>query len=126
MTEETPSSHVISPMVVEAPKQLQRLSRVLDLRSAAFSIQASSAGLAVEERPRLTKLLLNVTIQGSVGPVQVIMTPDSTVGDLIAAAVRQYVKEGRRQMLPAAVPSSFDLHYSQFSLESKILSLPQN
>nr|DAD48665.1 TPA_asm: hypothetical protein HUJ06_018602 [Nelumbo nucifera] len=46
------------------------------------------------------------------------MSPELTVGDLIAAAVRLYVKEGRRPFLPTTDPSAFDLHYSQFSLES--------
>ncbi|KAM7522473.1 hypothetical protein LguiA_012375 [Lonicera macranthoides] len=69
-------------------------------------------------RPKLTKLLLNVTVQRSLGPVMVLMPPESTVGDLIAAALRQYAKEGRRPILPSANSSDFDLHYSQFSLES--------
>ncbi|XP_010521697.1 PREDICTED: uncharacterized protein At4g22758 [Tarenaya hassleriana] len=77
---------------------------------------------------RLTKLLLNVTVQGSPGAVQIIISPDATVGDLISTAVRQYVKEGRRPFLQASEPSRFDLHYSQFSLESiereeKLISL---
>ena len=76
-----------------------------------------------ELRPKLTKLLLNVTIQGSVGAVQVVMSQESTVGDLVAAAVRQYEKEGRRPIVPSDDPSRFDLHYSQFSLESKPLFL---
>ncbi|KAI4382278.1 hypothetical protein MLD38_008259 [Melastoma candidum] len=43
-----------------------------------------------DEKPGLlTKLLLNVTIQGSVGAVHVVMSPESTVGDLIAASVGQ-------------------------------------
>uniref|UniRef100_A0A2N9IRG6 DUF7054 domain-containing protein n=2 Tax=Fagus sylvatica TaxID=28930 RepID=A0A2N9IRG6_FAGSY len=36
----------------------------------------------------LMKLLLNVTIQASLGPVQVVMTRESKVEDLVAAAVR--------------------------------------
>ncbi|XP_043703456.1 uncharacterized protein At4g22758-like isoform X2 [Telopea speciosissima] len=67
---------------------------------------------------RLTKLLLNVTIQRSFGAVQVVMSPELMVGDLIVAAVRLYAKEGRRPLLPTTDPSDFDLHYSQFSLES--------
>jgi hypothetical protein len=67
------------------------------------------------------KLLLKVTMMGSLGPVQVLMTPESTVGDLIMAAVKLYVKEGRRPILPWNDASRFDLHYSQFSLESKPL-----
>ncbi|KAI3679427.1 hypothetical protein L2E82_51338 [Cichorium intybus] len=68
--------------------------------------------------PKLTKLLLKVTVQRSLGPVQVVISPESTVGDLIAAALRQYSKEGRRPIFPCLDPSRFDLHYSQFSLES--------
>ena len=67
---------------------------------------------------KLTKLLLNVTVQRSLGAVQVVMSPESTVGDLIVAAIRQYAKEGRRPILESADPAGFDLHYSQFSLES--------
>lgn len=79
----------------------------------------SSAGASRSETPpKLTKLLLNVTIQRSLGAVQVLMSPESTVGDLIAAALRQYSKEGRRPILTSLDPSGFGLHYSQFSLES--------
>uniref|UniRef100_A0A7N0TLJ1 DUF7054 domain-containing protein n=1 Tax=Kalanchoe fedtschenkoi TaxID=63787 RepID=A0A7N0TLJ1_KALFE len=45
------------------------------------------------------------------------MAMEATVGDLIASAVRQYVKEGRRPALPTTDPAGFDLHYSQFCLE---------
>lgn len=73
---------------------------------------------SLDGRPKMTKLLLNVTIHGSLGPVQVLMSPEMTVADLVSATVRQYLKEGRRPILPTADPSAFDLHYSQFSLES--------
>ncbi|KAD2262710.1 hypothetical protein R6Q59_011691 [Mikania micrantha] len=68
--------------------------------------------------PKLTKLLIKVTIQRSLGPVHVLISPESTVGGLIAAALRQYSKEGRRPVFPSIDPSGFDLHYSQFSLQS--------
>ncbi|GAB4859728.1 hypothetical protein Ancab_011205 [Ancistrocladus abbreviatus] len=105
-----------------ATMQLQRPRTVpSDLPSLARKSSMTSM-LSPEGRPKLTKLLLNVTIQGSLGNVQVLMSPESTVGDLIAASVRQYVKEGRRPVLPTSVPAEFDLHYSQFSLESNYLS----
>ncbi|KAK4396767.1 hypothetical protein Sango_1513300 [Sesamum angolense] len=75
-------------------------------------------GVAQGKPPKFTKLLLNVTIQRSLGPVHVLMPPEATVEDLIAAAIRQYVKEVRRPVLPSTDASAFDLHYSQFSLES--------
>lgn len=126
LTEKASSFHGRSPVVIEVPKQLRRPRTVPDLRSTGVPVQAASAGAGFEERPRLSKLLLNVTMQGSLGPVHVIMTPDSKVGDLIATAMRQYVKEGRRPMLLTADPSCYDLHYSQFSLESKIFSPSRN
>ncbi|KAI3837265.1 hypothetical protein MKW92_026600 [Papaver armeniacum] len=71
-----------------------------------------------ENIPKLTKLLLNVTVQRSLGPIHVVMSPDSTVGDLITMVVKQYFKEGRRPSLSTTNASDFNLHYSQFSLES--------
>nr|XP_004497274.1 uncharacterized protein LOC101502010 [Cicer arietinum] len=53
------------------------------------------------------KLLLKVMIMGSLGAVQVLMTPKSSVGDLIAAAMRQYVKEGRRPIFITLITTSF-------------------
>ncbi|KAJ1401753.1 hypothetical protein SESBI_28513 [Sesbania bispinosa] len=94
--------------------QLRRPRTVPDLLSCR-----SHAGPAPEGLPRQPpKLLLKVTVLGSLGPVQVLMRPESTAGDLVEAAVRQYLKEGRRPILPSNEASDFDLHYSQFSLES--------
>lgn len=75
--------------------------------------------VALERPPKLTKILLNVTVQRSPGPVQVLIPTEATVADLILAALRQYAKEKRRPVLPSTDASAFDLHYSQFSLESK-------
>ncbi|XP_071700119.1 uncharacterized protein [Rutidosis leptorrhynchoides] len=69
-------------------------------------------------KPKLTKLLLNVTVQRSLGVVHVLISPELTVGDLISTVLRQYVKEGRRPVFSCLDASGFDLHYSQFSLES--------
>ncbi|KAM5584396.1 hypothetical protein ABKV19_003989 [Rosa sericea] len=101
-----------------ATPQLRRPKTVPDMVLYRNAVGATTPSAASPElRPKLTKLLLNVTIQGSVGAVQVVMSPESTVGDLVAAAVRQYEKEGRRPIFPSVDPSRFDLHYSQFSLE---------
>lgn len=82
---------------------------------------ASGNPISIENgSPRLTKLLLNVTIQRSLGPVHVVMSPESTVADLTKAALEMYVKEGRRPLLAETDPESFELHYSPFSLDSKL------
>ncbi|RWW77491.1 hypothetical protein BHE74_00014352, partial [Ensete ventricosum] len=87
---------------------------------------AAAAGTSPDEVERKvpTKVLVNVTVQRSLGPVQVMASTDWSVGDLVATALRLYVKEGRRPPLPTAEPSTFGLHYSQFSLESKQRSSP--
>ncbi|RRT35798.1 hypothetical protein B296_00049818 [Ensete ventricosum] len=72
---------------------------------------------AGEERRLPEKVLVNVSVQRSLGPVQVLASAEWSVGDLVAATVRLYVKEGRRPPIPMAEPSAFGLHYSQFSLE---------
>ena len=79
---------------------------------------------APETRPgnsqyRLTKLLLNVTIERSLRPVHVVMSSENTVSDLIKSVVDIYVKEKRRPLVKETDPHRFKLHYSQFSLESK-------
>ncbi|XP_030505884.2 uncharacterized protein At4g22758 [Cannabis sativa] len=106
-----------------ATSQLRRPKTLPDLlpsRSLLTTSLSSSSSMIIEGRPinnKLTKILLNVTIQGSVGAVQVLISLEATVGDLIAAALSQYAKEGRRPILVATDPSRFNLHYSQFSLE---------
>ncbi|KAL2469219.1 hypothetical protein Fot_50795 [Forsythia ovata] len=63
----------------------------------------SSTELGVAHgRLKLTKLLLHVTIQRSLGAVYVLMSPDATVDDLITVALRQYTKEGRRPIISTA------------------------
>lgn len=71
---------------------------------------------------RPTKLLLNVSIERSLGPVQVVMSPENSVGDLVKRAMEIYVREKRRPLLVGNDPHRFQLHYSQFSLESKFSS----
>ncbi|XP_038902782.1 uncharacterized protein At4g22758 [Benincasa hispida] len=113
LAEKSSSFHGESPtkttMTLRRPKTDPELLSYKNLGLSAPSLDG---------RPKMTRLLLNVTIQGSLGPVHVLISPEMTVADLVSATVRQYLKEGRRPILPTADPSAFDLHYSQFSLES--------
>ncbi|CAN1171538.1 Uncharacterized protein At4g22758 [Linum perenne] len=117
LTERAVSFHAAEQTSAMAPtaadSRLRRPKTLPDLRR-----NLTAGSVVCDVRPmKLTKLLLNVTVQGSVGAVQVLASPESSVGDLISAVVRQYNKEGRRPVI-AADCSRFDLHYSQFSLES--------
>ncbi|OIW09041.1 hypothetical protein TanjilG_16268 [Lupinus angustifolius] len=111
--EKSSSFHGVNAM---SAAQLRRPRTVPDL----LPYRNKSTGAVVPDGlPRQPpKMLLKVTVIGSVAPVQVLMRPESTVGDLVMATLQQYVKEGRRPILPTMKANNFDLHYSQFSLES--------
>jgi len=102
-----------------AAESLRRPRTVSDLRSTPMN----GGFLVSDKKLTPTKVLFNVAIQGTVGIVQVLMRPESTVRDLICAALKQYVKERWRPMISSSDADEFDLHYSQFSLESNSLSL---
>ncbi|KAL3738036.1 hypothetical protein ACJRO7_019547 [Eucalyptus globulus] len=64
------------------------------------------------------RLLLNVTVERSLGPVHVVMAREKSVSDLIRASVEVYAREKRRPLLRGGGdPRCFELHYSPFSLE---------
>lgn len=62
------------------------------------------------------KLLVNVTVAQSSGPLRLLLSTDATVEDVIKATFVLYAKEGRKPLL-SNDPTSFGLHYSQFSIE---------
>ncbi|CAN4127438.1 unnamed protein product [Withania somnifera] len=80
--------------------------------------QDSRLGPRDEKQHKLTKALLNVNIRNSLGHVHLVMSSENTVGELIRAAIEIYVKEKRRPLLTSVDPLCYELHYSQFSLES--------
>lgn len=76
---------------------------------------------------RLTRLLVNVTVDRSLWPVHVVLAADATVADLVRAAVAAYVREGRRPPIhhprnaaggAGDAADGFELHFSKYSLES--------
>jgi len=68
---------------------------------------------------RPSKALVNVSIEKCVGAVQVVISLEDTVADLIKAALASYEKEKRRPFLKNNDPKCYDLHYSSFALQSK-------
>ncbi|XP_006655763.2 uncharacterized protein At4g22758-like [Oryza brachyantha] len=89
--------------------------------SGAVQAMPSPAVVAAAEQRRLTRLLLNVTVEQSLWPVHVVLGADCTVADLVRAAVDAYAREGRRPPLPGHAgdaAAAFELHFSKYSLES--------
>ncbi|CAN6202678.1 unnamed protein product [Urochloa humidicola] len=77
---------------------------------------------AAADGRRLTRLLVNVTVDRSLWPVHLVLGADATVADLVRAAVAAYVREGHRPPLQHAnsgdAADGFELHFSKYSLES--------
>lgn len=65
-----------------------------------------------------TKVLVNVTVENSSGAVKLVVLPEDTVGDLIKAALVFYKEEKRRPFLKNTDPKCYNLHYSNFALQS--------
>jgi hypothetical protein len=96
--------------------------------TAAALLGRPLAVLSERPAPRLTRLLVNVTVERSLWPVHVVLGADATVADLARAAVAAYVAEGHRPPLPADVKdvdaaARFELHLSKYSLDGKRTSV---
>ncbi|TKW19505.1 hypothetical protein SEVIR_4G024500v4 [Setaria viridis] len=112
------------PAAAEHPHCLHHLlESVAPLRVAAEGAGAT----APEADRRLTRLLVNVTVDRSLWPVHLVLSADATVADLVRAAVAAYVREGRRPPIhqhPGGAAEGgdaadgFELHFSKYSLES--------
>ncbi|KAF5200231.1 Ppr containing protein [Thalictrum thalictroides] len=64
-------------------------------------------------------MILNVTVEGSPGPVGTLVKLRASVEDTIKLVVDKYSKEGRSPQLGRDNVSFLDLHHSHFSLENK-------
>ncbi|KAL6004810.1 hypothetical protein ACLOJK_005366 [Asimina triloba] len=71
-----------------------------------------------------SKVVVNVTVQGSPGPVRTMVRLGATVEETIKLVVDKYTEEGRNPRLAMDASSTFELHHSHFSLESELNSLP--
>jgi len=60
-----------------------------------------------------------VTVEGSPGPVRTMVKLGSSVDDTIKLVVNKYREEGRSPDINPKMASSFQLHHSHFSLQSK-------
>ncbi|KAI8530883.1 hypothetical protein RHMOL_Rhmol11G0094500 [Rhododendron molle] len=64
------------------------------------------------------KVVVNVTVEGSPGPVRAMVKLGSSVEETIRIVVNKYSEEGRSPLLDKhAAASTFELHQSYFSLE---------
>lgn len=67
-------------------------------------------------------MVVNVTVEGSPGPVRTMVKLGSSVDDTIKLVVDKYREEGRSPNIDPNMASSFQLHHSHFSLQSKSIT----
>ncbi|KAK3038500.1 hypothetical protein RJ639_029798 [Escallonia herrerae] len=63
------------------------------------------------------KVVVNVTVEGSPGPIRTMVKLGSSVEETIRLVMNKYSEEGRSPGLEKSVASTFELHQSYFSLE---------
>ncbi|XP_031389897.1 uncharacterized protein At4g22758-like isoform X2 [Punica granatum] len=63
------------------------------------------------------KVVVNVTVEGSPGPIRAMVKLGSTVDQTIKLVVDKYSKEGRSPKLDRGSATGFELHPSYFSLQ---------
>jgi len=103
------------------PPPLERPHTCFDVfvPDSPFSHSLSAASLNKPSPWEEAKVVVSVTVEGSVGPVKAMVRLDASVGEAIAAVVERYAREGRSPRLDPAAAEAFQLHHSHFSLQSK-------
>lgn len=66
------------------------------------------------------RLLINITVIGSAGPIRFVVNEEETVAAVMATALKAYAREGRLPVLGSDV-NDFVLYCPAFGHEGKIL-----
>ncbi|XP_047977733.1 uncharacterized protein At4g22758-like [Salvia hispanica] len=64
-----------------------------------------------------TKVVINVTVEGSPGPIRTMVKLGSKVEDIMKLVMNKYNEEGRTPQMDKRSYSAYELHYSYFSLQ---------
>ncbi|KAJ4712877.1 PPR containing protein [Melia azedarach] len=86
--------------------------------SSPSLIASSPQSSSLEGYKRDAKVVVNVTVEGSPGPIRTMVKLGSSVDETIKLVVEKYNEEGRTPRLDKGATSSFELHQSYFSLRS--------
>ncbi|KAL9438700.1 hypothetical protein AB3S75_024385 [Citrus x aurantiifolia] len=91
-----------------------------DVSASSPSLMALSppSGPEMQGYKKDAKVVVNVTVEGSPGPIRTMVKLGSSVDDTIKTVVDKYNEEGRTPKLQKHPASSFELHHSHFSLQS--------
>ncbi|KAK4422768.1 hypothetical protein Salat_1859300 [Sesamum alatum] len=89
-----------------------------DIFSSSDYSVARSPGRFSEGYNKEAKVVVNVTVEGSPGPIRTMVKLGSNVEETIKLVINKYNEEGRTPALDKHAASTCELHHSYFSLES--------
>ncbi|KAL0445980.1 UNVERIFIED_CONTAM: hypothetical protein Slati_1725900 [Sesamum latifolium] len=89
-----------------------------DIFSSSDYTVARSPGRFSEGYNKEAKVVVNVTVEGSPGPIRTMVKLGSNVEETIKLVINKYNEEGRTPALDKHAASTCELHHSYFSLES--------
>ncbi|KAF8027109.1 hypothetical protein BT93_E0129 [Corymbia citriodora subsp. variegata] len=89
-----------------------------DVLSSSPSLMGSASPGGLEGYNKEAKVVVNVTVEGSPGPIRMMVKLGSSVEDTIKLVMNKYKEEGRMPKVERNHSTSFELHHSYFSLQS--------
>ncbi|XP_010055546.2 uncharacterized protein At4g22758 [Eucalyptus grandis] len=89
-----------------------------DVLASSYSLMGSASPGRLEGYNKEAKVVVNVTIEGSPGPIRMMAKLGSSVEDTIKLVMKKYKEEGRMPKIDCDQLTGFELHHSYFSLQS--------
>lgn len=96
---------------------LYRPRTCVDIFSSPDSLLPRSPANCSERYNKDTKVVINVTVEGSPGPIRTMVKLGSNVEEITKLVVKKYNEEGRTPHLDKDAFSTYELHQSYFSLQ---------
>uniref|UniRef100_A0A2P2ILL9 DUF7054 domain-containing protein n=2 Tax=Rhizophora mucronata TaxID=61149 RepID=A0A2P2ILL9_RHIMU len=96
---------------------LYRPHTCTDIFSASPLLAFSPRSQSFEGYNNDAKVVVNVAVEGSPGPVKTMVKLGSSVEDTIKIVLEKYGEEGRTPKLDRVAAASYELHHSYFSLQ---------
>lgn len=96
---------------------LYRPRTCVDIFSSPDSLVPPSPANRSERYNKDTKVVINVTVEGSPGPIRTMVKLGSNVEEITKLVVKKYNEEGRTPLMDKDAFSTYELHHSYFSLE---------
>ncbi|XP_030538175.1 uncharacterized protein At4g22758-like [Rhodamnia argentea] len=89
-----------------------------DVLASSPSLMGSYSPGRLEGYNKEAKVVVNVTVEGSAGPIRMMVKLGSSVDDAIKLVMNKYKEEGRMPKMDRGHSTGFELHRSYFSLQS--------